>query len=218
MKPFLLFDFDGTIVNSIEPMYQLLNHYAPRYGFAQVSPEDFARIRSLPMHKAVKHLKLPLYKLIRAIPLVLNEYRKVVHQLEPCEGVIQMLNELTEDRIPMALLSSNRVENVKAFLNRHGISCFQWVEGTGGILKKQSRIALQIKRHGLDKKRMIYIGDESRDIQAAQKCGIRIICVTWGFHTSSLLCSYNPDFVVDRPQQIVELMRSLASEPVPEAK
>lgn len=206
MKPYLLFDFDGTIANSIEPMYQLLNHYAPKYGFKQVSPQDFALIRSMPMHKALKHLKLPLYKLLRYIPLILKEYRKIVTLMEPYEGVKQMLDELLRLEIPVALLSSNSAENVHAFLERHGINCFQWVEGTGGILKKHARIARQLKKHRLDKTRVIYIGDESRDIQAAKKCGIRIICVTWGFHTAEHLSSYDPDYMVDHPRQIIELV------------
>jgi phosphoglycolate phosphatase len=58
---------------------------------------------------------------------------------------------------------------------------------------------------------VIYVGDEIRDIIAAHKCGIRIISVSWGFHTVDLLASKNPDYLVDNPRQIVQLMRSISS-------
>ncbi|MDP2172950.1 MAG: HAD-IA family hydrolase [Candidatus Cloacimonadaceae bacterium] len=205
-KPFLLFDFDGTIADSVHPMYELFNQLAPKYGIKPISQQDFSIIRSMSIPKAFKHLGIPFYKLARAIPVALREYRKIINDLEPCAGIIPMLNKLQAAGIPMALLSSNSIENVHLFLDKHDIQSFDWVEGTGGILKKHTKIKHQIRKHKLDRSRVIYVGDESRDIVAAQKCGIRIISVSWGFHTAEHLCSFDPDFLVNRAEEIVDLV------------
>ncbi len=209
MKPYLLFDFDGTIANSLEPLYQMLNRLAPQYGYATVNREQFDLLRNWPWRKALKQVKLPLHKMVRAIPIVLAEYRKIILELDPCPGVPEMLESLSGLGIPMALLSSNDTENVQAFLEHHHLHYFEWAEGTGGILKKHSKIARQIRRHKLNRKEVIYIGDESRDIIAARRCGIKVICVGWGFHTVEHLCSYDPDYLVKEPEDIVGIMRSL---------
>lgn len=210
MKPYLLFDFDGTIANSIDKIFVMINGLAPKYGYKPISPEEFELVRNLPLRKAFSLLKLPLYKLGRAIPIVLWEYRKIVPELEPCEGVVPMLDALKEAGIPMALISSNHTEYVQTFLDRHRIACFDWVEGTGGILKKHDKITRQIKKHGLKRANVVYIGDETRDIKAARKSKVKVISVSWGFHSARHLQDYKPDYLVHKPEEIVQIAHNLS--------
>lgn len=213
MTPYLLFDFDGTIANSIDKLFVLINGLAPRYGYQPISPEEFEMVRNLPLRQAFRLLKLPLYKLGRAIPIVLSEYRKIVPDLEPCEGVVPMLESLKESGIPMSLISSNHTEYVQSFLDRHGIACFDWVEGTGGILQKHDKINRQIKKHRLNKAQVVYIGDETRDIKAARISKVRVISVSWGFHSAKHLQGYKPDYLVHKPEEIVQIARNLLDRP-----
>jgi phosphoglycolate phosphatase len=154
----------------------------------------------------LKELHIPIYKLPLAIRLALAEYRHLINELEPCVGIVPMLAQLTEMQIPMALLSSNTGENLSLFLKRLEIDAFLWVDGTSGILRKQHRIKQQIKKHKLNPKQVIYIGDETRDIDAAKHCGLKVIAVTWGFHTPELLISHNPDYLVNSPDEIVKIV------------
>ncbi len=209
MKPFLLFDFDGTIADSIHLGWKIANQMAPKFGHAEFTDEDFQRFRSMPMRKVLKELHIPLHKIPHAIAMALVEYKHFAHELEPCRGIIPMLNQLSDMQIPMALLSSNSKENLYMFLWRMQITSFQWVEGTSGVLNKKLRIKQQIKKHKLDPRNVIYLGDETRDIDAAKKCGLRVIAVTWGFHTAELLSSHDPDYLVNSPDEIVKIVQSL---------
>ncbi|PKN73825.1 MAG: hypothetical protein CVU50_01165 [Candidatus Cloacimonetes bacterium HGW-Cloacimonetes-3] len=206
MKPFLLFDFDGTIADSIHLGWKIANIIAPKFGHEKFSPEQFEHFRSLTLPKLLKELHIPIYKLPLAIRLALAEYRHLINELEPCVGIVPMLAQLTEMQIPMALLSSNTGENLSLFLKRLEIDAFLWVDGTSGILRKQHRIKQQIKKHKLNPKQVIYIGDETRDIDAAKHCGLKVIAVTWGFHTPELLISHNPDYLVNSPDEIVKIV------------
>ncbi|MCB5279099.1 MAG: HAD-IA family hydrolase [Candidatus Cloacimonetes bacterium] len=207
--PFLLFDFDGTIADSIHLGLKIANHLAPRFGLDTLSEEDFAKVRSMSIPKALKYLKIPVYKLPKLIPTALIEYRHLIHELEPFVGIREMLQELNSMQCPMALLSSNSNENVWYFLQHHHLNHFNWVEGTSGILKKHNSIRKQLKKHKLKSDNVIYVGDEIRDIIAAHKCGLRIISVSWGFHTTDLLVQKDPDYLVDKPYQIVEVVKKL---------
>ncbi|MDD2229119.1 MAG: HAD-IA family hydrolase [Candidatus Cloacimonetes bacterium] len=209
MKPFLLFDFDGTIADSINIGWKIANILAPEFGHKEFSQEDFELFRSLQIHKIFQALRIPIYKIPKAISMALVEYQHLVHELEPCEDIVPMLNTLSAMHIPMALLSSNTRENLSLFLQRLQIDAFDWVEGTSGILKKQHRIKKQIKKHNLNPKDVIYIGDETRDIDAAKNCGLKVIAVTWGFHTAELLSSHDPDYLVNSPDEIVRIVEQL---------
>lgn len=205
--PFLLFDFDGTIADSIHLGLKIANSLAPQFGIKELSEEDFAIVRTMSIPKALKQLKIPFHKLPKAIPLALAEYRHLIHELEPFPGIPQMLDQLAGLGCRMALLSSNSRENVLHFLDHHNLHYFEWIEGTSGILKKHGSIKKQMKKHGLKKENLIYVGDEVRDVIAAHKCGLKIVSVSWGFHTTDLLAGKNPDYLVDKPSQIVDVVR-----------
>ena len=53
---------------------------------------------------------------------------------------------------------------------------------------------------------MLYVGDEVRDVEAAEKAGVAVAAVTWGFHSGSLLQSHSPDHLVTDPRQLVKLI------------
>jgi len=202
----LLFDFDGTIADSIRLGIRIANNIAPKFGYEPFSEKDLKRFQSLTWRNIISELHLPLYKIPKLISIGLSEYRHLISEVEPCEGILEMLNNLSERGIPMALLSSNTDENVKLFLDKYNIDTFKWVEGTAGTLHKAKHIKYQLRKHKLKPHKVIYVGDEIRDIQAAHKCAMKIISVTWGFHSPEFLLHYNPDFLVNNPNEIVELI------------
>ncbi|MCB5229934.1 MAG: HAD-IA family hydrolase [Candidatus Cloacimonetes bacterium] len=206
MKPYLLFDFDGTIADSVKPFFVMLNEMAPSFGKDTVSWEEFEELRTMRIPDIIKRLKISKFQIARAMPKILSEYRKIVHDLDPYPGIKELFAGLDEAGISYALLSSNRDENLNYFLEQHGLKNFDWVEGTDGILAKKRSLARLIRKHKLDKSTLYYIGDETRDIEAARACGIRIICVSWGLHPRAHLQKHNPDFLVDTPAEILEII------------
>lgn len=212
MKPFLLFDFDGTIADSIQLGIKIANNLAPQFGYPPFTENDIQHFRSLTWHKIAREMQLPFYKIPKIVTIAFKEYKRLISELEPCAGIVEMINELALKEIPMALLSSNTVENVHLFLTNHKIDSFLWIEGTSGILNKAKDIKKRLKKHKISTNEVIYIGDEIRDIEAAHNCGLKVIAVTWGFHTAEFLASYKPDFLVNEPKAIVEIVNRLTAE------
>lgn len=206
MRPYLLFDFDGTIADSIHPLYELMNRLAPRFGREPISLDEFDLLRDMNAAQIIRHLQIPITRVATTIPLVLSEYRNIVHTLQPCLGIPELLKELTARNISYALLSSNSRDNVSKFLLRNNLCGFDWVEGTDGILAKHKKLRRQIRRHRLHKNLLYYIGDESRDVEAARRCGVKSIAVTWGFHTRQHLVSARPDWLVSQPREILDIV------------
>lgn len=209
MNPLMLFDFDGTLADSLDLGLKIANNLAMEMGRSPMTHDEIQHLRSMTLAKALKELRIPLWQIPLMISRGLNEYRHLLHEIHPFEGIHDMLLDLKKLGINMALLTSNTKDNVNNFLRIWDLQYFDWVEGTSGILKKHRSIKHQLKKHNLLKKQVIYIGDEVRDIDAAHHCGIKVIAVSWGFHTKDLLVSHDPDYLVDTPQEIVKIAREV---------
>lgn len=208
MKPTLICDFDGTLADSISGILELINSLAPSYGFKTMDHELFNRIRNLPFRQAAREMNFPIWKLGQAIRVVLQEYRHIIHSIEPYPEMVPVLEKLSSKGVRLGLVSSNNTDNLHSFLNKYDIGFFHWVEGTHGILRKHRSIKAQMKKHGAKKENTFYIGDEVRDIKAARRSGIKVISVTWGLHSRQNLKKHKPDWLIDSPAELLELIPS----------
>ena len=73
------------------------------------------------------------------------------------------------------------------------------------IFGKHTTLKRLIKKYDLVKKEVIYIGDEIRDIEACKKAGIECIVVTWGYNSRKALQQQNPDYMIDRPADLLKI-------------
>ncbi len=61
-----------------------------------------------------------------------------------------------------------------------------------------------VKQHNLNRERIIYVGDETRDIRSARKSKVGIIAVAWGFNSPCILSKYQPDVLVATPADLLK--------------
>ena len=66
-----------------------------------------------------------------------------------------------------------------------------------------------LKTYHMKPAETIYIGDEVRDIEACRKAKVQIIAVTWGFNSKRILERAKPDFIADKPEDIVKIVKAL---------
>jgi phosphoglycolate phosphatase-like HAD superfamily hydrolase len=122
----------------------------------------------------------------------------------------EALLELKQQGHQLGIVTSNSVENVAAFLEAQEMQgVFDFI-GSGLTLFGKGKIIQRIiKQHGLDPATVIYVGDETRDIEAARKIQVRAIAVSWGFNSSQVLAEQNPDFLIHCPSELVNVVRMM---------
>jgi phosphoglycolate phosphatase len=76
-------------------------------------------------------------------------------------------------------------------------------------LIRQRVLTQVLKKQKIDKTEAIYVGDEIRDIEAAQKVGMKIISVTWGFNAKESLQKFHPDALADTPDEFLHFVHVL---------
>ena len=203
----IIFDFDGTIADSFEAVLKISNQLAAEFGYPKAQPEDISRLKNLSSREVVRQSKVSPFKLPFLLRRLRYELNQEIHRLKPIPGMKSALLRLKQQGNQLGIVTSNSCENVAAFLEAQELSdVFDFV-GSGLALFGKGRVIQRIlKQHQLNPADVIYVGDETRDIEAARKIGIQVIAVSWGFNSSQALAAEKPDFLIHQPEELLEVV------------
>ena len=70
---------------------------------------------------------------------------------------------------------------------------------------KDKKLRSAMRKYNLNPKETFYIGDETRDIEAAKKVRIKSVAVTWGFESEKVLKKADPDFIIKSPEEFLAI-------------
>ncbi|MDD5659175.1 MAG: HAD-IA family hydrolase [Actinomycetota bacterium] len=204
----IIFDFDGTLVDSSSAISKLYSYFAKKYNISKLDKEGFEAIKTLPLKQKMRKLGVPMRKLISMSVEAKNVYSSFISEIKFKEGIPCILSELADRRINMFILSSNSVSNINKFLKLNGISFFKGIYSSSNILKKDLTIIKLLKKHNLSKDEILYVGDEVRDIIACKRIGVKIAAVSWGFDSADSLSDSNPDYLFNKPSDLSSCLTS----------
>ncbi|MCR9192953.1 MAG: HAD-IA family hydrolase [Gammaproteobacteria bacterium] len=202
----LIFDFDGTLVDSFETAIKIFNILSQEFHVRQIEATDMEALRAIEAKDMLKKLHFPMYKL----PFILYRAKKLAQKemafLKPFPGMPEVIKTLHQSGFHLGIVSSNSVENVQSWLDQHDIlNCFDFVQTASQYFRKEKALLKAIKKFQLDKDHLCYIGDETRDIEAAQRSGIDAMAVTWGFNCEHILKSHHPQYIARQPDDILKV-------------
>ncbi|RJR24201.1 HAD family hydrolase [Candidatus Microgenomates bacterium] len=202
----VIFDFDGTVADSLKTSLRIFNQISVDFGLPPLSPSQKKEFRNQSARELIKQQKIPLLKLIRIVKAVQKETKKHLNEISPIKGMTDVFKKLKKSGKKIGIITSNSKENVQLFLKHHAISEIDFIHSESNLLGKAKVIKDLLKKQKLNSKEIIYIGDEVRDIEAAQRAGISVIAVTWGLNSKERLHKSKPDFLVSKPEEIVKLL------------
>lgn len=204
MEKFLMFDFDGTIVNSRDLIIELYNEIAEREHYKKIDTVDIVGLSNISITDRCKRLNIPLHKIPFIALEVRKHYKKGLPNLKIDGPIAALLHRLKKEGFRLGIISSNDKSNIMEFLTNNELDIFECIFSEKNIFGKHHAINKFIKKNKLEIKDMIYIGDEVRDITACKKIGITVIAVTWGYDSLQYLLENSPDYVANNPKEIIE--------------
>ncbi len=203
----LVFDFDGTIADTLGETRRIFNLMAPDYGIRQVAEEELAQLRHFSLKELLDHLSIPKRRVPALIARGTGMMRGNITQLQLIAGMGEVLVELRRHVRSFGILTSNATANVDLFLRTHGLrDQFDFISSTSKLTGKSKHLKAIRKTFSLRHDELLYIGDELRDVKASQKAGIPIAAVTWGFNSREALAAAEPAYLIDRPEQFLQLL------------
>ena len=206
----IIFDFDGTVADSFEVIVDIFEGLVKRPN--RLSEEEIAELRGYPISVLVKRLHLPWWR----VPYLLLRGRHIMgkrlREIPTFAGMPRVIDELHAQGHELFIVSSNSARNVRKFLKQHHLyKYFVEVHGNAGLVSHgKSKVLRRVLRgNHLAAADCIYIGDETRDIEATKAVNMRCIAVSWGFAERAFLEQHQPTAMADEPQDIVRIIDEL---------
>jgi len=202
----LIFDFDGTIADTLSAIVRLVNEHAKEINIKPLAETDVDELRGMSNLDIIKKYKVPLLKVPYLVLRAQKELNHRIGEMSLFPGVKELVLDLKRWGIRLGILTSNSRENVKKFLQAQNLDVFDFIHAEQNFFGKNWALLHLLKKFNLKKEEVIYVGDEVRDIEACQKVGVPVIAVSWGFHRRKLLADKDPTYLVDEPPDIMAIV------------
>lgn len=208
-----VFDLDGTLLDTLGDLRNSVNFALEKNGFQKRTTEEIRAfvgngIRLL-IERAVPE-NTPIQEIDRCFEDFKMHYKDNSAVLtKPYDKIIDVLNELRDNGVKTAVVSNKADFAVKSLVDFYFPNLFDCAFGEReGIRRKPSPDAVlgALKEIGADTDKAVYIGDSDVDIETARNSNLPCIAVTWGFRDKSVLEELTPEYIIDRPQDISNII------------
>lgn len=201
----LLFDFDGVLVDSLDVYEAVVRQCLEAIGQPIVQTRtDYLTLYQDNFYGEIARRGVDLSAFLAELARIRPHIDTSL--LRPLPAMAPVLLTLAE-RHRLMLISSNSTEVIQVLLTRMGVSqCFDAVLGSDFLLGKTEKIVHVQHSSGFAKEDIYYVGDTAGDIREARRAGIRSVAVTWGWHDRAALEAVAPDFLIDSPQALLNLL------------
>lgn len=215
MKKLVIFDLDGTLVDTISDLANACNYALSTMGFPthhlSVYPfyvgNGVSKLieRSLPTDSRDKET-------IRNVRQKFTEYydEHTIDLSHPYEGIPELVKRLNDHGIKMAVASNKYQRAVEKII--YGLfPDIPWVavEGqkTDVPVKPDPSVVFEIlSKSPTPKQDVIFVGDSGVDIETARRACVESVGVTWGFRPESELVEHHANFIINKPLELMTLL------------
>lgn len=197
-----VFDFDGTLADSLPWLVAVLDDLADRFGFAKLERDELESLRGLDGRAILKRLELPMWKLPRVAAHVRTLAARDAHRVPLFDGARAALHELSASGLELAVVSSNDADNIRRALGPDTAASIRWFECGASLFGKPAKLRKVLAKSGCAPAEAIYVGDELRDADAAAAVGMSFGAVTWGYNEPAALRARNPAEIFETIDQI----------------
>lgn len=216
MKTAVIFDLDGTLLNTLEDLKDSTNYALQKFRFPQKTLDE---VRSF-VGNGLRML------IVRAVPagtedavidavlqtMKLHYAENYHNKTRPYDGIEALLARLKAEGYPMAIVS-NKADLVVALLRKLYFDALipVAVGETEGVLRKPApdMVIEGLRRLGLPGAKAVYVGDSEVDLQTARNVGIPCLSVTWGFRSIQQLKEAGAQHLVHTLEELYETICQL---------
>ncbi len=207
MFKYILFDFDGTIYNTVEGITKCVQYAAEKQGF-HIDPADLRSFVGPPLiPKYMSYFGMTEAQAWQALMDFRERYVPVgVYESEPFPGVGDMLDTLIRAGKTLAISTSKPERETRRLLERSGLTDkFKAVAGgpaDGADITKPDAVRLAMRLIGADAGKTVLVGDTVYDVEGAHEVGIPCLAVGYGYGKPEELIGAGADYFVEKLEDI----------------
>lgn len=209
----VIFDLDGTLLNTLHDIAASVNDTLRHFQLPEVSLDKVRRSVGNGGRNLIRCV-VPGGESHPQFEEILSWY--VPHYEQNCqiltrayEGVPEMLRALQDRKIKLAIVSNKGDGAVRELSKQYFDDLVETSVGEReGIRRKPSPDSVFEAMRLMDasKEEVLYVGDSEVDYATAEAAGVRVVLVSWGFREREELEKLGPDYLIDRPEELTELV------------
>ncbi len=214
MKKAVIFDLDGTLTDSLESIKVSADKAIGEFGFGPYTKEQYKYFVGDGADTLIERcLEAGGDKGLAYFDRAFVEYQKIfqeycMYRVVPYDGIRELLAELKERGIKIAVLSNKPHERTKDVIyTLFGEGYFDVVQGQiAGVEKKPSPAGVFciLEQLKLTADEILYLGDTGTDMQTGKSAGAVTIGALWGFREREELLENHADYVIEKPLELLQ--------------
>ncbi|MBE6488191.1 MAG: HAD family hydrolase [Methanosphaera stadtmanae] len=215
MKKICIFDFDGTLFNTIEDVAECLNKTLKFYGLNTFTLEQYQQKVGGNLYEILENLIGEENSNPETLEKFKDTYLEIAQKHDytkthPYEGMHQLLEKLQDNDIKLAVNSNRIPQSINHYLKEY-MDNIEFIDIQGHVLTNPSKpdpygVNHILKTANLDVEEAIYIGDSSTDVLTAKNAGIDVVLVSWGYSKPEDLKNQYITAVADTPDELYEII------------
>jgi len=214
MRTGILFDLDGTLLDTLEDLLEATNHALRTCGYPERRLEELRRFVGNGAQNQIR-MALPAQTPEEQVRRVLEVYKPYYtahcqQKTRPYPGITEALAALGE-RYPLAIVSNKPDGAVKALCGKHFPGVFALGE-TQGCPRKPAADMVYRAMAAIGVDRCVYVGDSEVDILTANNAGVPVVSVLWGFRDRCELTAAGAEHFCEAPQMLDKCIARILSE------
>lgn len=214
MYRWVIFDLDGTLLNTIDDLADAGNWVCEQHGWPVHTIKEYRYMVGNGIPKLVERFTPPEHRDPETLKQVLAEFsaRYDAHKEDKTAaypGMVDLVRRLDAAGVVTAVLSNKADDMAGPVVERYYPGLFSVVQGAlPGVPVKPDPALLRrlMERLGADPKSTLFVGDSNVDIRTAKNGGLPGCGVLWGFRTQAELEEEDADFLVSDPKQLYALI------------
>lgn len=203
----VVFDFDGVLADSADWMLRTLPLIIGEFGLNPKSAAELQALRGAPTRDVVRSFGALAWK----IPFIARRLRQLSEasagDIGVFPGVAELLHGLRQVGVASAVVSSNGEATIRAVLGEETLGLVDHLDCGVALFGKAARLRKLTRRLGVPTAEAAYVGDETRDIDAARRSGLDSVAVTWGYGTGEVLAAHSPTALVETMSDLERCLR-----------
>ena len=209
----VIFDLDGTLLNSLEDLHACFNHAIAHFGYPTRNIEEIKSFVGNGIKKAIERA-LPYAVENEELNNITNYFRAYYkeHMLEltkPYEGVMELLANLKAKGYKTAIVSNKYDDAVKKLSENYFGNLIDVAVGEGYGVRRKPEIDGVIKAVeilGSKIENCIFVGDSDVDIMTSSNAKLPCISVLWGYRDKEFLISKGAKLFAETPKDIEKIL------------
>lgn len=215
MKKLVIFDLDGTLLNTIADLGEACNYALRQLGYSEHALSTYNYMVGNGVRKLVERAEPDAdAETVERLLAIFREYydRHSTDNTRPYPGIPELLRTLTDNGVAVAV-ASNKYQSAVEHIIAHFFPDIPFAAVAGQVdmrpVKPDPSIVFAIlNEHPTPKAEVLYVGDSGVDMETARRACVESVGVSWGFRPVSELRKTYADHIVTNPSEILEIVNS----------